>query len=217
MIISHSKKFVFIHHPKTAGSSIGSCLSSVCEGGDIIAGDYSRENLSVYKPSIFYQKKHAGIAEIKEMVPIISRENYFTFGFARNPFYLAFSAFRYFKRTKPTKNWKWTSKERFKSLQKMNFNQYINSKWYARALTMHDTFFDSDGKPLNFIGRFEDINSDLLKIYKKIGLKEFPKTPHKNRSPLMELNLREIYNDKSIKIVETKNKKDLEYFNYDFA
>ena len=90
MPISHDKKLIFIHIPKTGGSAISQAM-----GIDIgVADNLSQNN---FKDCIFYEDKwwlplHLPARAIKELYPEVYF-NYHKFTVIRNPYYRLLSAY----------------------------------------------------------------------------------------------------------------------------
>ena len=109
MIISHKHKFIFMHTPKCAGSSIEVSLASVCDEGDLI-GPVTSEGLpDDYKhPNTFeeHQEETGGIyngmraEEIKNYIGDDIWNEYFKFSVVRNPWDRAISFWHWRDREK---------------------------------------------------------------------------------------------------------------------
>jgi hypothetical protein len=216
MILCKSKKFIYIHCLKTAGTSIGYCLSRVCSKQDVIIGYDNKGEFCEKSP--FYRKKHLSMSELMDIKPGLDYKKYFKFGFCRNPFELAVSAFYFFKTWKlPAEQQPFASinYKRQEAMKGMDFNDFISSEWYQRIPTIHSMLF-KDGKPIvDFIGRFENIDADFNFIKNKICLNEDIQLSHKNKTS-RPMDIRKIYSSTSKRIVEEKNAKDLEYFKYEY-
>ena len=77
-----------------------------------------------------------------------------------------------------------------------------------------DWLTNPNGKILvDFIGKFENLESDYDYICEKLNIKDH-KLPHKNKSK--RKNYREYYNDSTKQIIADWYKKDIDYFNYKF-
>src|ERR1041385_6447800 len=98
MLISHSKRFLFIHNYKVAGTSVRdtlgkySSLSYACSS----FADKVRFTLGIYPP-IFSNDFHGHVhaAELKKRIPEKVFSAYFKFGFARNPWDWQVSLYTY--------------------------------------------------------------------------------------------------------------------------
>ena len=95
MILSHDKKFLFIHVPKTAGTNIRKwLLSETTDKEDHWWWDKSgTDRAHLHEGNI---KKYIDIDKIKEF--------YYIFGFVRNPYHRIFSAYNEVKWHGPCKN-----------------------------------------------------------------------------------------------------------------
>jgi hypothetical protein len=77
-----------------------------------------------------------------------------------------------------------------------------------------DYITGSNGNLLvDFVGRFENLGSDLLKVYDKLGI-ELRSIPHENRS--VRGHYSSFYTPETKMIVEERFKRDIEYFGYEF-
>jgi hypothetical protein len=104
MIISHSRKFIFIKSLKTAGTSIEAALSNQCGGSDVVVPinnfGHNRDDKSgvVHRgmnADAVYLKigQHADAPTIKTREPAEVWNNYFKFSITRNPWDRALSYF----------------------------------------------------------------------------------------------------------------------------
>ena len=199
-MISHSHKFIFIWPMKTAGSSINIVLYKY--GLHKFGDPNTRTRLG-------NKIKHLKARELREMKLYKKFWNdYFKFGFVRNPWDLLVSLFFYKKQ----------NDERY---QKMTFNKFILQNKFASArknynfTSCYDRFADTNGKLIvNFIGKFERLQHDFNKICKKIGIKKKIKLPHIRRT--RHNKYRTYYNDATKKHVTKVFAKDIEYFKYRF-
>ncbi len=66
---------------------------------------------------------------------------------------------------------------------------------------------------VDFVGKIETIDRSFEEIKDKLSLNT--SLPHKNKSSRSD-SYRQYYSSEGIAIVEAMNKKDLEYFNYEF-
>ncbi len=99
VIISNSKRFIYIHPHKTAGTSIERAIDPHLQWNDIILGstDYGEKNQQIYRQR-FHLKKHATGQECFDVVGATVWDSYFTFATVRNPYSLAVSTFTYAQR-----------------------------------------------------------------------------------------------------------------------
>ena len=195
VIISHKYKFIFIHIPKTGGSSINSTLSKICGKDDVIRRDDTRHNTAI---------------QIKAEVGDAAWNSYFKFAFVRNPWEAVLSEYFYIlKRAKPKK---------YKEYEKYtDFNQYLTSSKGKLILfhSMLDYIVDKSGKiAIDFVGRFENLEEDFKQVLQKIGLQNMS-LPRENVTSHSHYS--EYYSETAKQIVAKKFKKDIKIFGYAFV
>tara|TARA_B100001113_G_C20994642_1_gene572115 strand:+ start:318 stop:890 length:573 start_codon:yes stop_codon:yes gene_type:complete len=156
MFINHKHKFIFIHIPKTAGTSI---RSSFDENG------YDKKVVRKKYP-------HSTCQEVKEYCGEKVWNEYYKFTFVRNPFDRIVSFYHFHKSPQykhpagqerarlPLKEWIFTCKD----------SNVLHSQAY----------FVGDEK-LDFVGRYENLHSDFNKVCMDIGIKPYT-LPHYNKS-----------------------------------
>jgi len=211
MIYSVSHQFIFVRNWKTAGSSI-------------------REVLRHYQP--FYRKNryleyllrksegfspekfrlvpiHADARSIRGRVGHEVFDQYFTFGFVRNPWDWQVSL--YFFILKKRRHYLHRRVSRFKT-----FDDYI--KWHVTddksKRLQKDFFSDAAGKIIvDFIGKFENLDKDFEIIQGKIGI---PKVPLPRINATTHRDYRSYYSDTSAQLIADFYKEDNDYFGYQF-
>lgn len=73
---------------------------------------------------------------------------------------------------------------------------------------------DKKGKIfVDFIGKFENLEEDYKKVCKKIGLRNPPKLPHKNKGRSLR-SYNSYYDDETRKLVQRRYEEDFKVFNY---
>ena len=181
------QNYIFIHINKTGGTSIEKAL-----------------NLPLQHRSALDKKNYLG-------EEIWSKK--FSFAFVRNPWDKVVSHFTYRLNTNQIKMdseqiefKKWV---RLSYLEK-NKKYYDNPKMFMPQM---DWISDENGKVLvNFIGRFENIESDFNEVCSKLNITA--SLPHLKKSN--RVDYKEYYNIETAEIIGELFKKDIEYFNYRF-
>jgi chondroitin 4-sulfotransferase 11 len=219
MLVSNSYKLVFVHIQKTGGDTISKLLSN-----------------SV--PDIYrLNTKHGFAADAAK--DLEHWGEYFKFAFVRNPWdrlvswysmirdaeklrwYQALSNRRrrsHLRQTRENKLWRYVLDN------SSTFEEFIvnctdeievdNGVFYSFTYNQLEYVADNKGDLLvDFVGRFENLGSDLLKVYDELGI-ELETIPHENRS--VRGHYSSFYTPKTKMIVEERFKRDIEYFGYEF-
>ena len=204
MLISDKDEFIFIHIPKTAGSSIRklllpraiknptSRLSSALKRFDL-PKDYRKFRFGL----------HYSLLEAQLKLPDEVFESYKKIAFVRNPWDRMVSSFAY--KVHGTKDKKRTIS--------YSFEEFIKSQ--ANRKNQSDYLLDKNGDlGCDFIGRFESLDEDYLRMQAFLNI-ELP--------PLTKLNVskrsgayRDYYTQSTRDLVAQYYKNDIELFGYQF-
>lgn len=183
-MVSDQYKCIFIEVPKTGSTSIRHLLGQP-------------------------QKPHLNICQIKQDLAGGGQfESYFKFGFVRNPWDRAVSLY-----------------ERNEGLQLkklMSFEEFIEWLKFSSATCLHplphryqlDWFVDQNGDMImDFIGRFERLQTDWNSISTRIGLLQ--ELPHLNKNSARP-HYSKYFNEKTRQIIADRFCVDINYFGYKF-
>lgn len=210
-MICHEKKFVFLHIPKTAGTSVGAAINR----------------------SLGIDERYDGpIIHHDDLTKEILQE-YFVFTFVRNPWDRLYSQYKF-------RQWLQHIPFEFairhlEELYRIRYNTDVStnppdlstaklrSDWYAEFTHIPSQVEFLRGKYndgidkfpyLNFIGRFENFKQDMFHIARRLELKNF-EILHENKSRSRQ-RYTEIYTDSTKKYVEYMYYEDIEKFKYTF-
>eukprot|EP01084_Bolivina_argentea_P061059 111592_1 len=158
--INNDKQFIFIHIPKTGGSSI--------------------ENL------FFNRHLDSEHKTMKEYLHYYRYRKYFKFSFVRNPYLRIISMFIYFKEGGNKKHDKWKMCKIFAEFNDLDdFIHYLINKQhnikdheFFSNLSQTDYLFYNK-YTVDFIGKFEDFEQDIKRLMNKLNLK-ITAIPHDN-------------------------------------
>jgi hypothetical protein len=179
MIISHVHEFIFLKTRKTAGTSTEIALSQHCGPDDVItpikeeqlrrelgfrgpqntAVSFAQYDLRDWGKLIKHRKRqhfynHIPAARLKSWVNKDVWENYFKFCFERNPFDKAISLYCFLTRDKQ---------------DSPTLSEYLETAWPHKLSNW--PIYTIDGKTaVDFVGRFEQLHTDLDHVWNRIGL-----------------------------------------------
>lgn len=208
MVISRKHKAIFIHVPRTGGSSIES------------QGIFSIEQGPTHDPIdvVAWQLRPERI------------DDYFCFAFVRNPFDWFVSLYHYFYSMGITHRWYWNNKKVVQEVKQFpDFRAFCRefSSLKCRGeyhygvchfLPQSHYLVGRSGKcELDFVGRFEQLLEDWGKVAVELGVSA--KLPHVNasdRGAARGADYRSYYDDQSRALVEEYYAEDLQRFGYEF-
>jgi hypothetical protein len=204
MLISRSRRFIFIHVYKVAGVSIRKALIQEC--------NFWTDRVLVKLPGFrtLDSKRypaHIKAEELMEELPKQFFDNYFKFAFVRNPWDWLVSLYHYVSQTPSHKR-----HEFVKSLG--SFEAYVAYKCSPEGMRLQSDFVvDKNGEQIvDFIGRFERLPEDFASVCKRIGVKAT--LPHTNAST--HRDYRSYYTTQMIADVLGAYSQDIERFSYTF-
>lgn len=213
-MISHSHKCIFVEVPKTGSSSIRAIIGNPpVPHLDICQIKYNLQN---------YWTRYGGfknriISAIYMLLPERQRneignnifETYYKFGFVRNPWDRVVSLY--------------LRNEGLQMREKMNFGEFVEWIKYSSSTCLYpvphtnqlDWFVDPSGNILvDYIGKFEHLESDWSVISERLGLTQT--LPHKKKGDTRK-HYTEYYSASTRKIIESRFRVDIEYFEYEFG
>lgn len=203
MLISHSKKFIFIHVFKVAGSSVRESLSSYCYPSTFQKIKNKLLKIQQVESSDF--DHHIKGPDLRFKLPEYIFNSYFKFGFVRNPWDWQVSLY-HFTQQNP---------EHFQHdlVKKMTFEDYIEWRVEEAKCTQKEFLYDRSGNQLvDFVGRIENINEDFQYICDKIGVKN--KLKHTNKS--VHQDYRKMYSGHTFDLINKTYAEEINLFGYDF-
>ena len=206
MILSHSKKFVFVHLYKTGGTSIRRCLEKYDEAYKI--HHWAKSKLTskpVFNSRIAH--KHATARTIRQTVGADVFDRYFSFCFVRNPWAWQVSLYHYVLKDQSHKQHKL-----FTSFQ--GFDEYLAWRCDGNVQFQKDYLVDEqDNQIVKFIGRMENLSQDFQTICNKLEL-GLPALPHLNQS--VSTSYRSFYNSKARAMLAEAFQPDIDLLGYEF-
>jgi len=208
-MISHKYQCIFIHIPKTGGSSIENLIWPD-------KSDRTVENLWMGHVSMYFNKyqtgglQHLTARQIRTEVGKDIFSTYHKFTVIRNPWEKAISQFFYMKKRKDLR--KFIGMNRFTS-----FNRYLNliqRKEHVQWKKQIDFIVDDDGALLvDQIIRFEDLDQQFRQLASKINL-SYDALPHANKTKRKPYPY--YYNKAKVQKIQDIYSEDISSFDYSF-
>ncbi len=223
MLISHTKKFIFIHIYKTAGTSVMDVFLPYCRLIDrlVYENKISRKLIGISGHLLGWDDDgnkqftgfhmHATAAEIREKMGGSLFDSYYKFVFVRNPFDFLVSLYFYISQDKNHRD--------HGMVLKMSFLVFL--RWYTVNNPSHQVDFivepHTNKMLVDYIGRFETLEKDITFIQERLGLEVRKGVQHKNPSlKRKSKNYKDYYNDEAKNLVENYFQTDLNLLGYNF-
>lgn len=206
MIISHKYKFIFIAIPKTATHAIRFALRNHLGPNDWEQVELYHQSRLPY--SEFENVKHGHITSLEAKFAIGEEiwNSYFKFSFVRNPFdrFVSYSFFKH-------------QSSEFYSDNKLGIMKLL----FKNPLLESDILFkpqwsfvsnEFDENLVNFIGRFESLQSDFDEVCRRVRLPQIYLEKHNHSD---HEYYKKYLDPELIDLISSFYKDDLEQFDYD--
>ena len=209
MVISHRKKFIFVHNYKVAGTSLRRSLRKYDDKSPLKSPLQSKLPLlfGIY-PRIYSNNypTHITAAELKEKLPQGVFDSYYKFGFVRNPWDWQVSLYSFMR-----KNEKHFQHELAKSMS--GFEEYIHWRVNEEVRLQRRFFYDNDGNCLvDHVGKIENLADELGYLSKELNLNLRMHHLNKSRD---DNKYKKMYTQETLDMVTNAFKEDIETFGYE--
>lgn len=213
MILIH-KKILFIHIPKTGGTTIGNILHP--------------NNKPLYKDRLSKGKKYSDFLEGREHFAehlnydfykeyargqMMNLEDFFVFTFVRNPYSRLYSGWKFIHRE--IQNGRALFQKR-KRVIGNSFEEFMDNfekiEDPFKVIQLQSHFVKNS--QCDFVGRYENFKEDLIKVCAKINIELKPDIPWLNKTSTHNKEYLEHYNERTKSIVYDYYKEDFLQFNY---
>jgi hypothetical protein len=193
MIVSHSRRFIFVHLHKTAGESVSEALQPFLARGDVMLGTSRRGEIwNAWYQARHGVQKHSNARRIRSYVGAETWDRYLSFSFVRDPADRARSLYFYFermlarRRQRSLRNavlWvpglefrdplKWPGMQAY--LETSSFSEFIRHPRFGPSVIgarrQSDALCDENGRLLvDVVGRFETLQQDFAALAARLGL-----------------------------------------------
>ncbi len=200
MIYSKKHKFIFVHIPKTAGSSMLSFFEE--KGITINSFDEGK--------TFYWNHNHLTINRISNWTKI-DLDLMFKFAFVRNPWDMICSRYYFSNVDNSPQSQQIRSYKTFEEFI-LKDTMYLRNHYISRPCD----YMEIGGKNvMNFIGRYEYLNEDFEKICNNINF-SYKKLSHTNFSNRKLKDYKSEYTSEMVDVVYKLYKKEIRLFNYSF-
>ena len=209
MLLSLEKNFIFIHIPKTAGTSITRALRPWCLKPKPTPWRRLLSRLPVPEaPEKANFKQHDRAAWLRRKLPPQFYDGAYKFAVVRNPFALVVSNYQHLQRK--------TSRRRRRQAQRWDFKaflRYLERKNRLARVDQTSWISDRDGKLIvDEVLRFETLAEQFTVLAGRLGLPgELPRS-----NVGAPVDYRAVYDDEAKAIVRRLYVRDFERFGYEF-
>lgn len=214
-MIFHNHKIIFIHIPKTGGSSINKFY------GDQRYLDWTKPNydfLYGWCPDRKIHLQHATPLQLLETGLITHKQwqTYFKFTIVRNPWDRAYSDYLWIMKDQ---NIKGSFEEyitrtgQFRGILRVNSNKNFRGD---HLVPQNDFLGTGKFDKLNYIGKFENLSEEIQLINKKIGLKSGCFDLHEKKNLNKKKHYSYFYNKKKMELVREYFHMDIDQLHYSF-
>lgn len=208
MLLSHSRRFIFIHVYKVAGTSVRDALAPYAHrAGHVLTNRLRRRvGLSMVDP-LASLGDHPTALDVRSVLGKRTFDRYTKFAFVRNPWDWQVSLY-YYMRGLPTH-------PQHKLIMSMrDFTDYIVWRCTQEPRSQRRFLDDEQGNSLmDFVGRFETLSADFARVCQQLGLE--CTLGHANASKRAR-DYRSYYTDLTRTLVADTFRADIERFGYTF-
>ena len=221
-MISHENKCIYIHIPKTAGTSVEKHLGAHQSVGlrlkqdhrtvsNIMGGisPFSSGKVNLRSILVYFNQRYKGALQGVNFVSKRQFDSYFKFCFVRNPWDRTYSWYRNVLRDPLHQKELGISED----ITFSDFVTYHANQWALRPQI--DWIVNAEGKVIvDYVGKFENLEYDFKVICEHLGLEDstLPMTLDSGKVTYIDA-----YDNSLKKLVAERYHKEIKLFNYRFG
>ena len=208
MLLSIEKQFLFVHVPKTGGTSVARALDPWVVHPPLTAFNTLLSRFRLQRdPAKVRLRVHGSLSDAYTQLPSDFADSLFKFAFVRNPWDRLVSEYSFILAR--------DNHPRHAEVKALpDFLGYLRyEKGRARGRSQVRMLASPDGRPtIDFVGRFENLNADFEEACTRIGIDA--SLPHLNKTK--HRDYREFYDRASKAYVAEAWEDEIEAFGYEF-
>ena len=173
MILSHDRRYIFVHIPKTGGTALTQALEARATASDLLIGDTPKALRRRKRVAALAETgqargrlwKHATLADLEGLVAREEFARYFVFTLVRNPWDRIVSYYHWLQ----AQNWDHAAVRRAKS---SDFSGFLNAQDMRRGLSVPYGAYLRDGAGRDrgtLYARLEHLEADLAPLWTHLG------------------------------------------------
>ena len=218
MMISHRRRFIFVHIYRTAGQSISEALAPYSDDPDRLIVHIPvlrrllKRRIVTHRKLMSHNAGHPSAKELKAALPPKVFDNFHKFTFVRNPWDWQISVYHFVVQY-PSHPYH----EFYKSFGR--FENYLEWRIKNGVQLQKEFVVSETGESLvDFVGRYETLQKDFETVCKRVGIKcrlgIKCSLPHRNQST--HNDYREYYTPQTKALVARAYEEDIDFFGYEF-
>jgi len=214
MIISTDRQYIFVHIPKTGGTSLAQALEARATADDLLIGDtpkaLKRKSRLKKLKSANRLWKHAQLKDIEDVIAQSAVDKCFTFTLVRNPWDRVVSYYHWLKE----QNWEHPAVTLAKAVPFADFVRDPQTR-AALAQPYEEYMRDATGRVhADLYIRLENMEEDLAPLWAHLG---FDLSPiERLNASTRERDYRAYYTDETAQIIAQTCAKDIAQFGYSY-
>lgn len=214
--INRTKKFIFVHVPKTGGTALSVDLAPLTTIWDIeVGGTHFGELSQAAYEHRFNLRKHSSASEIRRIVGDGVWQDFFTFAMVREPYSRVVSTFRFLK------GWRdWDGSDIMDSFDSVS--QFVHSAFWDNPdsdFTRSQSYFTGHGtdSQVKDIYKLEQYSTEVERLFVRLGAKYRYMGMFRNESPDIGLTPSQTTLDQAaVEKIANRYANDFKSFGYSF-
>lgn len=214
MIISRARRYVFVHMPKTGGTSLALALEAKAAKDDILVGDTPKARARAARQKALTPLgrlwKHSRLEDVRGVLSDAEMCDFLVFTITRNPWDRMVSYYH------------WLKDQAFDHpavgmARTLGFAEFVTHPDTAASFRANPTsaYTSLDGADLcDLVIRFEDFAGGVTALEGRLGFR-LPELPHVNRSE-RSADWRAVHTNETRDAVAEMCGEDIERFGYSF-